>query len=568
MKKLSLAVLSVIIFTSSAFGLSLSDLISSSSSSSQEPEYVSLVNPEEALSARSSDAVYFVLKLENMPRLLKWVMSKENIDILMPLILSSKEANEIIGGIEMASAIVGNTPIRSVALVIGMNKRDIKRGIPFFQMAFTVDKSASSIVKRMASGEASAVDIAKLLLGVNSPLASFAESMIKVEDAGENILQIDNEIFMKAEDELIMLGTSLGEVQASISAYSDKKGRMFEKISRKFDKKDFAFMHIDPKTVAMIDDDDLKAMKLDEYFDKPLEIEFGFERLKDKFSVSTGVNILKSLKKKYAEKFTANKFKPVKGGNIDLENAGGSQSPLMALGTYFEFSTLKDSTELKSMVRGFTRQMKNRFGITEDELTNLLNGPVSIVVNGNVEVEGFKVPAIYFSQTGRKGAAAKVYDKLAKSPHFQDVQNGILQVNSSVSPVSCLVNNREDTLDISFAELASLSDKPSLTPALDELVHKSAIAAFWLNFVSIQNWLNDDENGVFAMAAPVARVMGYGKYIDALRDVLSAELSVPSISLWSENAEVFYTDFALKEINPDNGLLSKLVKIYRDFSQE
>ena len=562
----------VIFFASSANALSLGDLISTikpdAEGGKEAIATLSYGNPERALSRQSDDSVYFVLKLSDTSRFLKWLLSRENVNIFMPLILGSKEANEIIGGIEIISAIIENTPLRSAALTIGINKSEVKMGLPFFQMAFTVDNSVSSIVKKVAQGDASAVDIAKLLLGTKSPLASLAETMIKVEKERDNILKIDNEIFMKAQDDLIMLGTSMNEVTTAIKALSDEKFRMFNKISRRFTQPDFALIHIDPKTATELDDDDeLKDLALTEFFDKPLDIEFAFERLKDKFTISTGLNLTKALAKKYAARLKSEKIKPVKGGNIDLENAGNKTSPLMALGAYFDFSSFNEREELKSTIRSMMRQLKNRFGITEDEVTGLFNGPFSMVMNGNVEVEGFKIPALYFSQTGNKGVSAKVYAKLDKSPHFQKVQEGILQVDSSLSPVSCLIANRGDTLGISFAELSSLSEKPEPTPAFSELINKRAISAFWFDFAGLQSWLNDDENGVFTFAAPVAKLMGYGKYIDAAREILSAELSVPSMSFWADNSEVFHTEFSIREIDAEKGLLSKLVKIYRDFNK-
>ncbi len=567
-KYLAIAVFTLMIFSSSAYALSLGDLLAPITPSSEPEVSLSLSKPEDALSQRSNDSIYFVLRLADTSKFLKWLLSRENINVFMPLILGSKSSNEIIGGLEIISSIIDNTPLKSAALTVGINKSEIKSGIPFFQMAFTVDNSVSSIVKKIAQGDASAVDIAKLLLGTKSPLASLAETMIKVEKAGDNILRIDNEVFMKAQDGLIMLGTSLNEVKSAIDAFNNSHSRMFEKNSRRFNKKDFAFLHIDPDTLIKLDTDkDLDDLKLTEYFGKPLEIEFAFERLKDKFTVSTGINLLNSLKKKYASKITSQKLQPVKGGNIDLDNAGSSKVPLFTMGAYLNFSSFKDSPELKTILKSTLRQLKNRFGITDDDVTGLLNGPFSLVINGNVEVESFKIPALYFSQSGRKGVAAKVYDKLDKSPHFQKVQDGILQVDSSLSPISCLVSNRNETLDIAFAELASLLEKPEMSPALSDLMNKYAISALWINFSGIQSWLNDDENGVFAFAAPVAKIMGYGKYIDALKDILSAQLSVPSVAIWAENSEVFHTEYSISEINPEEGLFAKFVKIYRDFSK-
>ena len=62
--------------------------------------------------------------------------------------------------------------------------------------------------------------------------------------------------------------------------------------------------------------------------------------------------------------------------------------------------------------------------------------------------------------------------------------------------------------------------------------------------------------------------MGYGRYVQAVRDVLNAEFSVPSLSLWCESNEVFHTEFAIAEIDPQNGILTKLVKLYSDLLKD
>lgn len=527
--------------------------------------------PENALSSRSDDSIYFVLKLGDTARFLKWLLSSENIRLIMPLILGSKSSNSLMGTIEIISAVIENTPLRSAALVIGMDKSNIKLKVPFFQMAFTVNPTISYIVRNIAKGSADASDIAKLILGDKNPLTLFAETMIKTEREKDNIFRINNEFFLKAADDLVILGTSLNDVSSAVKALEDSKTRLFAGKSRKFATEDYVLLHVDYNTASLLEHNkELDDLNAKEFFDKPLEIEFAFKRFTDKFLVSIGLNLREALKKKFADKIAkaSEVIKAVKGGNIDQKSIGGSKSPLGALGTYLDLSRLKDSPELKSLWDRAVREVQKRFGVTEDEVTEAATGPFSVVVNDSVMFEGFKVPALYISQTGKPGAAGKIYDKLTKSPHFSKVQDGVLQIDSSLSPISCLVVNRGDTLGIDFAELTSLAETPDLKPALTDLLNREAVSAFWVDFVGVRDWLLDDSNGVFAAITPLATFMGYGRHVRAVREILSAEFSVPSLSIWSESPEVFYTEFSIADINPEEGVLSKLVKLYLEFNKK
>ena len=512
-------------------------------------------NVEDALSPRQDDSVYILLKLENTSGFLKWAFSHENIDIFMPLILASKESNEILGGIEVISSFVEKTPLKSAAIIAGMNKAQV----PFFQMVFTVDSELEPVVKKIADGTATASDMAKILLGNNSPLASLAESMIKVERGNDNILRVDNELFIKAYENLILVSVSESEVKTAINVLENPGTGLFGKLPRKFATHDFALFHMDQETAKKINDDE-DMPDLNEYFDKPLNVELGFERIPDKFTLSMAINITEALKKEYAEKIKT--AEPSDGGYIKLS---GLSAPLAALGGVIDISPVKENKDAKEIWDSSLRQLKNRFGITEEDVLNLFKGAFSISVNDSVMFENFKIPAVYISQTGIKGAAEKLYEKLAKSPHFQKVRDGVLQIDSSISPISCLIEDKGETIGINFADLANLSGTPSVKPALNELMNKKATSAMWIDFAGIQAWFNDDENGILAVTAPMARLMGYGDIFDAVRDVLGAKFSVPSMSFWSESSEVFYMDFAVVDVKPEDCLTSKLVKIARKF---
>ena len=519
-------------------------------------------NVEDALTPCPEESVYGVLKLSDTSAFLKWIFSSENIELFMPLILMQEESNEIIGAIEMISMFTENTPLKSIALVVGAQGDKVP--VPFFQIALTANEEMDPIVKRIADGSATAVDIAKLLLGKDNPLAPLVVSMIKIEKTDENILRIDNELFVKAYDGIVLASLSEEGVKAAVNALDHSDMRLLEAKPRKFNSPDFALLHIDAKTSKLLDDEkdkDEDDIDLEEYFDKPLHLEFDFARVPDKFTIKTAMNFFEALKKEYAEKLAKEATQPVKGGYINL---AGEQSPLLAFGGVIDLSPVKDNPDALAYWKIAVGQLKNRFGITEDDILNFFKGPFSVNVNDNVGFEGFKIPAVYISQTGKEGAAENVYNTLAKSPHFQKVQEGVLQLDSSISPIACFVQNKGQTLGINLAELENLSKTPELKPTAKELMERESISSLWLDFEGVQAWIN--ESGVLVMLEPVSKFMGFGEIFDSAKEIITAKLSVPSMSICCESLEVFRTEF---NINPDvkagEGFLSKVIKIARKY---
>ena len=143
----------------------------------------------------------------------------------------------------------------------------------------------------------------------------------------------------------------------------------------------------------------------------------------------------------------------------------------------------------------------------------------------------------------------------------------MLQADTSISPVSCLVNVEGDALRISFAELSTLSSKPIVKPLLEELLNTEGISAMWLDFEAARSWVMDADNGVFAMLLPMSKMMGFSEVVESVRDVLSAEFSVPSLSMMVENVGTLRFEFENAKINPENGLITKLVKLYLKYKK-
>ena len=526
-------------------------------------------NPEDALTSRPEDSVYMVLKLHDTSSFLRWMFSKENVEIFAPLFMKGKSKLQILAASELMSALAAMNPIRSSAVVFGMTKNDAKQKNQFVQAALTFSPEVRTSVLRIEAGLADASDIAKLLIG-DTAAAKFAETMIKLQKEKDNIFRVNNDIFMAAVKDTVLVGSSITEVRKALKSLNDKDTRLFTKKARKFTAEDFALMHVDYETITAINtdngklSDDLNAGK---YFAKPLEGEIAFTRQPDKFLMSLAFNFMDALTKKYADKLSeqAATWEYTEGGHIDLD-AVGSSSPLLAIGTYINFDALNEIDEWKPVMKAILRNMRVRFKVSDDETKALLSGPLSLVVNGTVTYESFKIPALYVTQQGKKGAAAKVYEKFTQSPNFSKVKDGILQLDTSISPVSCLAADKGEKLGVYFAELPSLEQKPELKPALAELMTKKSTASCWVDFAGIQSWILDDNNGVMMMLAPLMTFGGYGKYYKALQDVLTAELSVPSMSIWGKAPEILHIEFALKDIAPENGLFMRILRAYQNLT--
>ncbi len=565
-KILFLAVMLIAFSASIASALSLGNLlpaIKANDTTKTEPAKAEIFT-ENALTAKPSNSVYFVLKLEDTSAFLKWLASDENINPFMPLIIKSEDSNDILGGIEFFRAFATKTPLKSAAIVAGAYDPDTKQP-PFFQMAFTVDSSMAGTVRKITDGTAEDVDFVKLLLGNDNPITAIAQTMVKAEKLNDGSYRIDNELFLKAEGDMILVAMSPDELKDSVNALNGDGARLFGGLKRQFTEKDFMIAHVDYNTLDKIDTDhslDSADKLVTEIFDKPLNFECAFESQPEKFVFSFAVNLMEAMKKEYADKMPP-LVKPVKGSYMTL---AGTKSPIFAVGGQMKLAGLKDSSDTKDLWTELVRQLRVRFGISEKEIAEFFDGAFSFVVNDSVTYEGFKIPALYISQTGIKGAAGKIFSHLTKSPHFQKVQEGILQLDTSISPVSCLIQDKGETLGINFAELSSLNGKPIVKPVLQSLLDSVGIAAVWVDFDGIRAWIMDDENGVMALM-PMAKMFGMGDLAEAANDILTAEYSVPSFSFRAEGLEKFRFEFTNAKINPENGIFARAVKIYQKFSK-
>ena len=519
-----------------------------------------LAAPQDALSLKSNDSVYVAMGLSDAGNFARWLLSQENIDAFMPLILASESSNEIIGYLEVIRSITAHMPLESVALVAGVNKGDIDE--PFMQMAFTVAPELNSIVSKIKDGSAQDSDFAKLFLGTNSPMLTFAETMIKTERGEDGVYTIDNVIKFKAEGDLLVLALSDSDLKSALNALDVEGARLFHNVGRKFDTEDFIFTHLDFDTIKTFDDDkDLQ--KIASMFKAPLNAELGFQRVPDRFTASFTFNLREALIKAVADKLNNMTLTPVKGSYINLDTAGGSSSPIIALGGIFNAARLYDNDDAKKAIQNLAKLIQSVLGITEEELLSLINGPFFIIVNDSINLDSFKIPALYMSFTGQEGAAAKIFEKLSASKFFSRIQEKILQLDSSISPVSFLVVNNEGSINFNFADLTSLNDKPQPSEKFAELISKTGISALWIDFEGIQKWIAD--NNVIAILSPMAKMFGYGKIAEDAATILSAKFSVPSFAIWGESDEIVHFIFNIADVAPEDGILVRIVKICKDY---
>ena len=520
---------------------------------------------EKALTDRSDETVYFVMKLEDTANFLKWAVSDDNVNPFMPLITASKNSGDIISGLELTKMFAEVTPLKSAAVIFGMNPPDKemkKSDEPFVQIAFTVEDELKSVVNKVADGTAVDSDFVSLILGDSNPLSMMASTMIKAEKLNDNIYRVDTGIFVKAEDGVVFLAETLDDLK---SMNKDGQRLFVDRVQRKFSDGDFVFAHVDYGTIDALDEkhalDDADEIAT-KYFGKPLELEFSFKSVPEKFVISMFVNLQEAIKKEYYDEKSASAI-PVKGSYI---KPSGEKTPLLAFGGSIHLSTLRDQAETKKLWSTLVKTAKLA-GLSEDDIVSCFDGALSFTVNDSVNFEVMKIPGVYVSQTGKAGTASSIFEKLAKTKFFHKVQDGVLQADTSISPVSCLVNVEGDALRISFSELSTMSSKPIVKPLLEELLNTEGIAALWLDFEAARSWVMDADNGVFAMLLPMSKMMGFSEVVEAAQDVLSAELSVPSFSMMAENTGTFRFEFENAKINPENGLITKLVKQYLKFKK-
>ncbi len=514
--------------------------------------------PSDALTKRSDSGIYSAIHVQDLGSFLAWLCSKENLNII------SKFSN---GGLDAVTAEILYSALSNIQVADSAFIAGNETGKPadfFIQAAFTLKAGNDELIQKFASGQADGLDAAKLLIGDN-PLNTILASMLKVEfDAG--VYKIDNVVYLGVTPEkMFLLASSKDELNKSLNAIGGKD-RFLESFARKFNSKDFLFAHLDYKAVQKLDENDKDLEKVAKYFDEPLNIELGFDTLPDKFVVNMFSNFKAALADEYAGKIK--NVQPVKGGYMNLDAVGGSESPLLLFSGIINTDALKDEDFFKDFIKEL--RFVRSFGITEDDLIKLLNGAFTFAINDSVPFQGFKIPAFFVSQTNEN--APSVFKKLAGVKYFNELKDNhsawekLLQLDNSISPISCLIGNTENNLGLAISEASSLNAKPVLKPALQKIADQDSTGLIWLDFEGVQKWLND--NGAIQSLALLAMLGGLGEQFGAFTEVINAKFSVPYFAFTSKGDDTAKLEFGLSDVEAGQGFLSKLADAYAKYADK
>ena len=494
--------------------------------------------PEDALSAKPKDSMYIALRVEDLGNFLRWAVSEENLKTFAPLAELDDDA------IQMITSMLANVPVKSTALVGGVTAE----GMPFFQAAISGAK---------------AENVGEFVLGQGNPMASMVEEML--QECG---------LVFELKDDLLLLSFGPDALKESLAALEDKGKRL--SFNRHFETKDFALVHTDFEAAGTLalatakDDKDRadieeKFKSLKNYFRAPLDVEFGFESFADRFLLSMGTNLKESMNPEYLKDLE--KIEAVPGGHIRLLGEG---SPLLALGSSLNLKSFKRYEELKDAVEEGLEALKE-LGLSKESVQSLVNGDLSLTLGGSFfQIEGVRVPSLYLTQLGKDGAAAAVVSALAAKEelHLNPVQaegwDKMLQVDSSVVPVPCLVGAEDETILLALTDAASLAKAPSPSAKLQELLAKDARGALYLDFAGLQSYLKGAEGPLSLLLSVAGSVAGddsLSEMADLIRDVLEAKLSIPSLSIWGPELETCFMEFALADVPAGEGLWARCVKV-------
>lgn len=524
--------------------------------------------PEEALSPRPEKSVYSVVRVNNIGDFLRWIASEQNLKLVAPL--AELEDDEI----AMILATLEKIPAEAVALLVGADST----GDPFVQIAAAMPKSLQNKLDLVAKGNSKIEDLAALLFGEGSPVAPMAGALLNVKNEAE-LIRVNDAFTVGAKGNLLIAGLKTADVRAAFDAVENKKDEENEKapekrlnLKRRFNTNSFIFSHIDfdalkvimPPKKDGITEKDYAA--INQVFKAPLDIEYAFEDLADRFRVSIGVNIKECLAEKYAALLNN---EPVKGGHIKLI---GDRAPILAAGSVLNGEAVKIYPGFDKRWPEFLRALKS-IGLTEEVFMNFLTGPVAITAGGSLAAfEGIKVPAVLIAKEGVKGAASEIVKAVAakEKTHLMPVEaegwDNLLQVDSSISPVSVLFGNNGETLYAGMIEKDALNKTPEIkTGQLAEILDKESLGSFLIDFQALQDYFKDDSTGVMAFASMMSP-MAFGGRAEAimahLNELVNAKLSVPSAGFWTPDYGTCVIEFIHRDVPAEDGLLAKLIKFY------
>lgn len=512
--------------------------------------------PEDAIAPPPAESVWGLLRLEDAGAFLRWALTKEKLELVAPM------ADLDAATISLLTLAASNVPVEAAVLLSGSTGPE---PAPFMQAALAVPGGAE--MDRLAGGQGTANDVMALLLGAESPLLPMFDGAFELTSHGSGVYEIPGAAWLAAHEGLLVVGLSREGLDASLKALYDADGRLT--LPRRFATQDLAFLHVDVAVSEALSrasaeegqfsEEDYKALRA--ALKAPLEVEMGFEALKDRFLLSLALNVEEALSDAYAKHLEAMAGAPlVKGGHIALFGEG---SPLFALGTWLNVAGIAEGPDpaLRQAWRD-AMEAAAQLSITEDEMKALLSGGLSLTAGGDVIVEAFKVPGLALSMTGRDGVAKTVLDKVMKlaAEAFSAVQiegwDAAFQADPSAIPVPCVGGTKGEMLIAALGTPATLGGSPAPYPALAELLDQESIGSLFIDFAAAHSFLKAELSSFMPLIS-----MALGEAAPAVQGLLDAELSIPTLSAWSPSFGVCCFSFEQADVAPGKGLLPKIIEL-------
>ena len=516
------------------------------------------IRVDDAVSACPDSAIYAAFKLENVNGLVNWALDDENLNLFAPVLDFNSE------DIGMIKAIASRVGCRALMFVAGLDAQ----GRSFVKAAFDFNENYRDILSKIEQGEAVPDDLKKLLIGDNSPLDAIADGIIKAEhDENKNLLRVNNDMWVTARENLLLIGSAPEIVKAGIAAIDNKLFRL--NLNRRYNSQNFIYAHVNTETILryinrhgrtrrMFKAQNLRLFK--SMFKAPLNFELDFDLQEDNFKVSAFMNLREALSEKFYNTFCVNE--PVTGGNLDLNI---NSTPFIAFGSSLNLNALRDINELHSLVKNLLIEND----IDENLLFDLVNGKFAFNFGGAYVSMGmglFKLPVIYLAKTCEDIKAAEAFMEIIPKDNVNKVKakgwGMLLKAPVTVSPLPFYLGNLDNTLYLGMFEpdlinKIKLDLDKELEAEFNDLVNKKALAALYINFEELRKYLQRETSGALAY---LAMLFGKKNELAKIKNLLDAELSVPLVTASVLNHGEIEINFKIKNINLKNGIWSKIFK--------
>ena len=509
--------------------------------------------PQDALSVRPAESIYTVLCVNDLSGVLKEIFSQANLDMVIPLV-PPDEAE----GIKMIAGIASQIPAKSVLISAGMSMSG-----PFVQAAVSIPASLRKNLDSVAKGDASPGDLFTLLAGEGGMMFAGMFSPEPMKGAKGPYYSLMGQVAIAAKDDLLLIASSLEELEASIGALEKKENRLSFK--RRFDSPNYWLMHMDMPTMTALATafgGDVSAISSHvDVFKAPMELEFGVTSKPDSVLISTAVNILECL----ANSAMYKDMKPAKGANL-LQAGGGKLVLALSSPLLVDAAQFKAYPETAFVWGEFIKHL-GMINITEGEIEDLLNGAFSLALGSDATVMGANIPGGYLALTGRNGAAAKILEKIMALPDAPlvplkaDGWDSLFVADPAALPIPLTLGVMKETLFAGVVNSDSLSKTPAVPAEISKLLDNPLFGIGFVDVAGIWNWFKQELANPSSLIT--ATIPEEAKGVLSL--VMEADLSVPLIKLWSTELDNVFMEFSIIDVPKEKMLLPRLISIMQMF---